>query len=132
MKALEETSGDLDKAKDILRKKGLVDAEKRLDRVTSEGLVGIKIDTQNQKVTMLEMHCETDFVAKTDSFKHGVEVVLNTFHNTDSLKKVTQQESKDQEFIKSIIKQVKLSHPLDTDASSQTIEEGLKYIISKT
>jgi len=45
MKALEETSGDLDKAKDILRKKGLVDAEKRLDRVTSEGLVGIKIDT---------------------------------------------------------------------------------------
>lgn len=68
MKVLEETKGDIELAKDLLRKRGLADAEKRTGRATSEGYVGMKFDKQNNLVTMVELTCETDFVAKTDKF----------------------------------------------------------------
>jgi elongation factor Ts len=68
MKVLEETKGDIEKAKDLLRKRGLADAEKRTGRVTSEGFVGMRIDRDKKMVTFIEMTCETDFVAKTDKF----------------------------------------------------------------
>jgi elongation factor Ts len=79
MKALEETQGDLEKAKDLLRKRGLADAEKRVGRTTSEGFVCMKVDRDIHKVTMIEMTCETDFVAKTDKFIQGVEAVCEAF-----------------------------------------------------
>jgi elongation factor Ts len=66
MKALEETEGDIEKAKDLLRKKGLADASKRTGRATTEGLIGVRLDKANNTLSMVEMHCETDFVAKTD------------------------------------------------------------------
>jgi elongation factor Ts len=69
MKVLEETKGDIEKAKDLLRKRGLADAEKRTGRATSEGFVGMRIDRTNKLVTFIEMTCETDFVAKTDKFQ---------------------------------------------------------------
>ena len=81
MKVLEETQGDIEKAKDLLRKRGLADAAKRQDRDTAEGLVGLNYDKQGGKVTMIEMHCETDFVARTEQFRRGVEAILNSLHN---------------------------------------------------
>lgn len=66
MKVLEETEGDVEKAKDLLRKRGLVDAEKRSGRQTAEGLIGLKFDKAASKATMIEIHCETDFVARTN------------------------------------------------------------------
>lgn len=68
MKVLEETQGDLEQAKELLRKRGLADAEKRVNRATSEGYIGMKVDKTNHLVTMVELTCETDFVAKTDKF----------------------------------------------------------------
>jgi len=81
LKALDESQGDLEKAKDLLRKRGLADAEKRTGRATGEGYVGIRFDKENRLVTVVELTCETDFVAKTDKFIHGIEAVVDTFHS---------------------------------------------------
>jgi translation elongation factor Ts len=81
MKVLAETQGDIEKAKELLRKRGLADAEKRTGRATAEGYVGMRLDKTSNLVTMIEMTCETDFVAKTDKFIQGVEMVLDTFHS---------------------------------------------------
>jgi elongation factor Ts len=80
MKVLDETQGDLEKAKELLRKRGLADADKRSGRKTSEGYLGMRLDAQRKLVTFVEMTCETDFVAKTDKFIQGIETVLDTFH----------------------------------------------------
>ena len=76
MKALEETNGDIEASKDFLRKKGLAEAEKRVDRLASEGLIGVIRDENKGKLTMIQLACETDFVAKTDKFQEGIKGVL--------------------------------------------------------
>jgi len=68
-KALGETEGDLEKAVDLLRQKGLAVAAKRADRATSEGVVECYIHAGGKLGVMVEVGCETDFVAKTDDFK---------------------------------------------------------------
>ncbi len=68
-KALGETEGDLEKAVDLLRQKGLAVAAKRADRATSEGVVESYIHAGGKLGVMVEVGCETDFVAKTDDFK---------------------------------------------------------------
>ncbi len=67
--ALTECDADLDKAADYLRKKGLATAKKRADRVASEGVVQSYIHMGGKIGVLVEVNCETDFVAKTDDFK---------------------------------------------------------------
>jgi len=67
-KALEEAAGDMQKAAEILRKKGISKAEKRADRSASQGLVVIQASADGRDAAMIELNCETDFVAKTDDF----------------------------------------------------------------
>ncbi|MFI5209281.1 MAG: translation elongation factor Ts [Gemmatimonadales bacterium] len=67
-KALEEAAGDMEKAAEILRKKGIAKAEKRADRSASQGLVVIEASADRRDAAMIELNCETDFVAKTDDF----------------------------------------------------------------
>jgi elongation factor Ts len=66
--ALEEAGGDMDRAVEILRTKGQAKAEKRAGRSASQGLVVIASGAEAADVTMLELNCETDFVARTDEF----------------------------------------------------------------
>ena len=68
-KALAETGGDFQKALDYLRQKGLATAAKRAGRVASEGRVGSYIHAGGKIGVMVEVNCETDFVAKTDDFQ---------------------------------------------------------------
>jgi elongation factor Ts len=68
-KALGETDGDMEKAVDLLRQKGLAVAAKRADRATSEGVIECYIHAGGKIGVMVEVGCETDFVAKTDDFK---------------------------------------------------------------
>lgn len=68
-KVLKETDGDVEKAIESLRKKGLASAAKKQGRATSEGTVGCYIHTGGKVGVMLEVNCETDFVAKTDEFQ---------------------------------------------------------------
>lgn len=67
--ALTETSGDLDQAVDFLRKKGMAAAEKKAGRATAEGMVGSYIHAGGKIGVLLEVNCETDFVARTEDFQ---------------------------------------------------------------
>ncbi|EKD23433.1 MAG: hypothetical protein ACD_82C00042G0002 [uncultured bacterium] len=68
-KALEETNGDIDKAIDLLRKKGASVAAKRAGKETHEGLVHAYIHPGSQVGVLVELSCETDFVARTEDIK---------------------------------------------------------------
>ena len=68
-KALTETQGDLEKAIDFLREKGLAAAAKKASRIAAEGVVESYIHGGGRIGVLLELNCETDFVAKTDAFK---------------------------------------------------------------
>lgn len=68
-KALAETGGDIEKAVDFLREKGLAAAAKKSGRVTAEGLVDSYIHGVGRIGVLVEVNCETDFVAKTDDFR---------------------------------------------------------------
>lgn len=68
-KALTEANGDLERATEILREKGLASAAKKAGRVAAEGLVESYIHGAGRIGVLVEVNCETDFVAKTDNFK---------------------------------------------------------------
>jgi elongation factor Ts len=68
-KALEETKGELDKAKEILRKRGIAIAEKKAAQETRQGLVEAYIHPDGRLGALVELNCQTDFVARTDGFR---------------------------------------------------------------
>jgi elongation factor Ts len=68
-KALSETGGDVEKAIDYLRQKGLSDAAKRMGRTASEGFVGAYIHPGGKIGVLVEVNCESDFVARTEEFQ---------------------------------------------------------------
>jgi len=68
-KALTEANGDLDQAETILRKKGVASAAKKAGRTANEGLIESYIHLGGKVGVLIEVNCETDFVAKTDEFK---------------------------------------------------------------
>ena len=67
--ALLEVKGDISKALQILKEKGFLKAEKKAERATTQGLIEAYIHTGGRIGTMVEVNCETDFVARTDEFK---------------------------------------------------------------
>jgi elongation factor Ts len=67
-KALEETGGDVEKAVDLLRQKGIARAGKRADRGASEGVIGSYVHFNGKVAVLVELNCETDFVARTEDF----------------------------------------------------------------
>jgi len=68
-KALEETGGDVEKAVDALRKRGAAKADKRAGREASEGVIGSYVHFDGTIGVLVEVNCETDFVARTEDFK---------------------------------------------------------------
>ena len=70
--ALKESEGNMDKAIEILRKKGIAKAAKKSSRIASQGLIESYIHQGSRVGVLLEMNCETDFVAKNDDFKKAV------------------------------------------------------------
>ena len=74
-KALEETKGNMDSAIEYLRKKGIAKAEKRGGRATSEGAVASYIHHNGKVGVLVEVNCETDFVARTEDFKELVKYI---------------------------------------------------------
>ncbi len=67
--ALSEASGNMDQAVEVLRKKGLKDLSKRAGKVAAEGTIGIYVHQGEQVVSVVELNCETDFVARTEEFR---------------------------------------------------------------
>ena len=68
-RALAETDGDMEKAVDLLRAKGAAKAAKRAERSANEGTIGSYVHFDNRTAVIVELNCETDFVANTDDFK---------------------------------------------------------------
>jgi len=68
-KALEETGGELDKAKEILRQRGIAVAEKKATQETRQGLVEAYVHPDGRLGALVELNCQTDFVARTDDFR---------------------------------------------------------------
>jgi len=68
-KALAEANGDIEEAKTLLRKRGVAIAQKKADRAANEGLVASYIHAGGKLGVLVEVNCESDFVAKTDDFK---------------------------------------------------------------
>jgi len=71
-RALDETAGDLAKAEELLRKKGIASAGKKASRVAKEGIVASYIHLQGKVGVLVEINCETDFVAKNEVFREFV------------------------------------------------------------
>ena len=67
---LEKAKGNMKKARELLRKKGFEKAAKKGDRITGQGLIEAYIHTNGKIGVLVELLCETDFVARTDEFKH--------------------------------------------------------------
>lgn len=89
-KALGEAGGDLEAAIDYLRKKGLAKAAKKAGRIAADGLVGCCVSEGGKSATVVEINCETDFVAKNDDFKNFVTSISkyvndNNFSNNEEL-----------------------------------------------
>ena len=83
-KALVETDGDMEKAMDVLRQKGMASADKKMGRIAAEGLVASSI--QDTCGALVEVNCETDFVAKNEEFKeltNGLAEVVATTNPSD-------------------------------------------------
>lgn len=81
-KALTEANGDFEKAIEILRKKGASVASKRAEKSANEGIIVTKISDDNKKAVIIEVNCETDFVAKSDDFVRLAKAVVESAYNT--------------------------------------------------
>lgn len=84
-RALEEAGGEPEKAIEILRKKGIAKAEKKASREVKDGLVEAYIHAGGKLGTLVEVNCETDFVAKTDVFKEYVRNIAMQIAATDPI-----------------------------------------------
>lgn len=74
-KALTATNGDLQQAIEYLRKEGVVKAAKKSGRATLEGLISLGVSADKQKAALIEVNCETDFVARTDQFQEFIQSI---------------------------------------------------------
>ncbi|MHC4320764.1 MAG: translation elongation factor Ts [Planctomycetota bacterium] len=154
--ALEEANGDFEKAGEILRKKGLAKAMKKGSRGTPEGRVGSYIHTNGKVGVLIEVNCETDFVAKNDVFEDLVKDLCMHIAATDPMavsresvpqdmidreRKAYNEEFKDKPDnvrdkiidgkIESFYKEVCLINQPFVKDNDQTIEDLLKNAITK-
>ncbi|MFZ5774493.1 MAG: translation elongation factor Ts [Thermodesulfobacteriota bacterium] len=112
-KALSETGGDMEKAIDLLRQKGLAVAQKRAGRATSEGLIETLISADGKLGVMVEVNCETDFVAKSDAF---IEFAKNVATQVAEASPNSTAEIMEQKFVKN---------------SALTIQDMLNEMVAK-
>ncbi|MBC1239078.1 translation elongation factor Ts [Nostoc sp. 2RC] len=90
-KALKETDGNIDEAIDWLRKKGITSAGKKSDRVAAEGLVDTYIESGGRVGVLIELNCQTDFVARNDAFKALVKNLAKQATTADSVESLLAQ-----------------------------------------
>lgn len=158
-KALVECNGDLDAAAKYLREKGIADASKRSGRATKEGVVFSYIHPGNKIGTLVEINCETDFVARNEQFQNMAkdiamhiaasnpqyvtrdqvpdtvvnaekEILINQARNSGKPDKVIEQMVSGR--IDKFYGQICLMEQPFIKEMNQTVEEYLKEIISKT
>ncbi|MGK0188047.1 MAG: elongation factor Ts [Verrucomicrobiales bacterium] len=83
--ALAETDGDMEEAATVLRKKGIASADKKSARAAKEGVIASSIDSESKSGTLIEVNCETDFVAKNENFQSFVDRLLSHIAQSDKV-----------------------------------------------
>jgi elongation factor Ts len=96
-KALEEAGGDLKKAEEIIRERNVMKAEKKADRETSQGVVGVYVHHDGKRGAIVKLLCETDFVAMTEEFKN---LARELAMQITSMNPESKEEFMDQEYIR--------------------------------
>ncbi len=124
--ALEETGGDLTKAAEVLRRKGITKGQEKKDRVTSEGLIASYIHFGGKIGVLVEINCETDFVARTEEFKNLVKDV--TMHIAASNPKYLSQEDVPSDVLK---KETDLYNSQVKDKPAAVVEKITKGKLKK-
>lgn len=124
--ALEEAGGELTKAGEILRRKGIIKGQAKKERVTSEGLIASYIHFGGKIGVLVEINCETDFVARTEEFKNLVKDI--TMHIAASNPKYLTQEDIPEEVIK---KEAELYNSQVKDKPPAVIEKITKGKLKK-
>lgn len=84
-RALVDANGDMELAIENMRKSGLAKADKKSGRIAAEGIIGVKVSDDGKAVAIVDVNCETDFVAKADDFVSFVNSVTNALLNADSI-----------------------------------------------
>jgi len=107
-KALEDTNGNFDKAIEIIRKKGQLIANKRADREAGEGVVLAKVTDNQKRGAMIVLNCETDFVAKNESFVEFAQSILEKAvnENPGTLEELKKSKLTDRTIEETVIEQV--------------------------
>ncbi len=127
--ALEEAGGDVAKATEILKERGLARAEKRSHRETSQGLVECYVHAGGRIGSMVEVNCETDFVALTDEFKTLAHDLAMQVAATGPIAITSEDLPDDADAPPE--EAVLLLQPFIKDAS-RTVDEVVKEVIAKT
>lgn len=112
-KALQETNGDIESAIELMRKSGQAKAAKKSGRIAAEGIIVIQTNADNTIMALVEVNCETDFVAKDENFRNFAESVATVALNSSDTKVETL-----------------LASPINPNTSS-TIQETLEALIMK-
>ncbi len=112
-KALQETGGDIEAAIDEMRKSGVANAAKKAGRIAAEGAVVVQVNDAGDQGVVLEVNCETDFVARDDNFQQFARQLAETI--------LQRREARDVEALK--------SQPLGGD--SPTVEEARQQLVAK-
>jgi elongation factor Ts len=128
-KALDETNGDFDRAKESLRKKGFESAAKRAERATAEGVVQSYIHHNSRLGVLVELNCESDFVARTDDFRKLAQQIALHIAGAGPLYVSSEEMSEGAE---GDPKDVTLMLQPFVQDESRTIEDLIKETISKT
>ncbi|MFN8576665.1 MAG: translation elongation factor Ts [Candidatus Sericytochromatia bacterium] len=127
-KALGETNGDIEKAVEFLRKRGALKAEGKSDRATSEGVIGSYISDDAKTGSIVEVNCETDFVARSDDFLALVNDIALHAAKSDSTDNITEQKfvNDSSKTINDLIKEkiAKLGENITVKQAQKVVTEG--------
>jgi elongation factor Ts len=129
-RALDEARGDFEKAKQILREKGVAGAEKKAHRTTGQGLVESYIHAGGRIGVLVEVNCESDFVARTEDFKTLAHDIAMQIAGIPTTVAITEDELP-VDVDGAVEETVLMKQPFIRDGS-KTIEELVKEAIAKT
>ena len=129
-KALDETGGDVDKAVKVLREKGIASADKKAGRETGQGLVDSYIHAGGRIGVLVEVNCETDFVARTAEFKQLVHDIALQIAGIPTTRTIT-EDALPPDAEGSLEETVLMKQPFIKDGS-RTIEMLVKEAIAAT
>ncbi|MBT8377813.1 MAG: elongation factor Ts [Ignavibacteria bacterium] len=128
-KALVEANGDIQKAIEILRKKGAAVAAKRAEKSANEGLILTKVADNKNSAAIVEVNCETDFVAKSEDFVNFAHTILNEVFTSkpasmdELLKNSTNVKSKLDEVLGKVGEKIEISRFANENASDGMLED---------